>query len=89
MFYDADLEAVHDKYITTFIQNFNAGHKKRLFPVWLKAPGGQLFYWGRLPRFTGQKIIVELIVRYREYYYGGGELGHVVTDEVVKRYSYR
>ena len=52
-YYDSKLEAVHDRYITAFFRNLNAGHRKRLVPVWLKAPGGQMFYWGKLPRFSG------------------------------------
>ena len=69
--YDSNLEFIHDRYITAFFQNFNAGHRKRLFPVWLKAPGGQLFYWGELPRFYGQEPIDELVIHYREHYFDG------------------
>ena len=60
--YEARLEAVHDRYMTSFFRHFNAGHRKRLFPVWLKAPGGQMFYWGELPPFSGQEPVDELVV---------------------------
>ena len=84
--YDPKLEAVHDRYITAFIRNFNAGHRKRMIPAWLKAPGGQLFYWGTLPRFTGQEPIDELVVHYREHYFDGQRVVRV-TDRVVKKFG--
>jgi len=83
--YNAELEAVHDNYITTFFKNFNAGHRKRLVPLWLKAPGGQLFYWGELARFTGQERIVELVVRYREYYFDGERVTRI-TDTKLRHF---
>ncbi len=86
--YDSNLEAVHDRYITAFFRNFNAGHRKRLFPVWLKAPGGQLFYWGELPRFSGQEPIYELVIHYREHYFDGRRVVRV-TDRVVKEFEAR
>ena len=64
----------------------DAGHRKRLFPVWLKAPGGQLFYWGELPRFSGQEPIAELVIHYREHYFDGRRVVRV-TDRVVKEFG--
>ena len=84
--FDAELAAVHDRYITAFLRNFNAGHRKRLCPGWLKAPGGQLFYWGDLPRFTGQEPVDELIIHYREDYFDGQRVVRV-TDRVVRRFG--
>ena len=84
--YDSNLEFIHDRYITAFFRNFNAGHRKRLFPVWLKAPGGQLFYWGELPRFYGQEPIDELVIHYREHYFDGRRV-RLVTDRVVKSFG--
>ncbi|MEE8104194.1 MAG: hypothetical protein V3T86_01515 [Planctomycetota bacterium] len=84
--YDRELVAKHDRYFTAFLHNFNAGCRKRVCPVWLKAPGGQLFYWGTLPRFTGQEPIEKLIVRYREQYFDGERI-HPVTDKIVREYS--
>ena len=60
--------------------------RKRVCPVWLKAPGGLLRYWGTLPRFTGQEPIEKLIVRYREQYFDGERI-HLVTDKIVREYS--
>ncbi len=85
-YYDSKLEAVHDRHITAFFQNFNAGRRKRLVPFWLKAPGGQLFYWGQLPRFSGQEPIDELVIHYREYYFDGRRVA-LVTDRLVKEFG--
>lgn len=84
--YDSNLEAVHDRYITAFVRNFNAGYRKRLFPLWLKAPGGQLFYWGELPRFSGQEPIDEMVIHYREHYFDGRRVVRT-TDRVVKEFG--
>ena len=67
---------------SAFLQNFNAGKRKRVCPSWLKAPGGQLFHWGKLPRFTGQEPIDELVARYREEYFDGHRIVQV-TDRVI------
>ena len=76
----------HMLYTSYTFRNFNAGHRKRLFPVWLKAPGGQLFYWGELPRFRGQDPIDELVIHYREHYFDGWRVVRV-TDRVVKEFG--
>lgn len=81
--YCAEREAVHDEHLKTFIHNFNAGHRKRVVPLWMKAPGGQLFYWGALPSFTGQEPIAKLNIVYREYYFDGVRVT-VVTDRHIK-----
>jgi hypothetical protein len=83
---NAKFEATHDQYITAFLRNFNAGHQKRVCPAWLKAPGGQLFYWGKLPRFRGQESIDELVIHYRESYFDGQRIV-TVTDQVVKQFG--
>ena len=80
--YDPALVAKHARYATPFLQNFNAGKRKRVCPSWLKAPGGQLFHWGKLPRFTGQEPIDELVARYREEYFDGHRIVQV-TDRVI------
>jgi hypothetical protein len=75
-----------DRYIREFFRNYNSGCRKRVVPGWLKAPGGQLFYWGTLPRFKGQEQVDELIIRYREYYFHGNEI-HLLTNYKVKEYT--
>ena len=55
-------------------------------PAWLKAPRGQLFYWGALLRFTGQEPIEELVVRYREHYFDGRTVV-LVTDRQLKAFG--
>lgn len=83
---DAELAAVHDRYMSSFVRNFNAGRRKRVCPAWLKAPGGQFFYWGRLPRFRGQEPIAEWVTRYREEYFDGERLV-TVTDRELARHT--
>ena len=85
--YDPNLEATLDQYLTTFIRQFNAGHRKRIAPCWLKAPGGQWFHWGKLPRFKGQEPIDELVVHYREHYFDGDPI-HLLIDQPVKTLTF-
>lgn len=85
--YDPNLEATLDQYLTTFIRQFNAGHRKRIAPCWLKAPGGQWFHWGKLPRFKGQEPIDELVVHYREHYFDGDHI-HLLIDQPVKTLTF-
>ena len=75
--------ARREQYLTTFLRQFNAGHRKSVVPLWLKAPGGQWFYWGKLPRFKGQEPIEELVVHYREQYFDGERI-HLLIDQPVK-----
>ncbi|MEO2047042.1 MAG: hypothetical protein ABGX16_10760 [Pirellulales bacterium] len=85
--YDPQLEAIHDEYLTTFLQHFNSGSRKRIVPRWLKATGGECFYWGKLPSFTGQEAIDELAVHYREHYFDGEHI-HLVTDQRLKTFRF-
>ena len=56
--YDAHLEAVHDRYMTAFLRHFTIGHRKRVVPVWLKAPRGTVVLLGRVTAFhwTGGRL---------------------------------
>ena len=86
--YDPDLESVHDSHIKAFIRNFNAGHRKQVVPGWIKAPGGQWFYWSELPRFDGQEPVDELVVDYREQYFDGEHI-RLVTEQRLKHFTFR
>ena len=57
--------------MTAFLTNHNLGKPKRVCPRWMKAPGGQLYYWGRLPRFRGQEQVKRVIIHYREEIFDG------------------
>ncbi len=85
--YDAKLEATFVFFLTTFFQEFNAGRCKKIVPWWLKAPGGQCFYWGELPRFKGQEPIEKLHVHYREHFFDGFQI-HLVIDQPVKTLTF-
>ncbi len=61
----------HDRYMLAFFTNFNRGVSKSVCPRWLKAPGGQLFYWGRLPRFLGQEPVRRVTTHFREVIFDG------------------
>ena len=59
----------HFKYMTAFIENFNAGMQKKAFgwwPAWLKAPGAQYYHNGVLDTFQGQEKIRRLVINYEE-----------------------
>lgn len=85
--YDAKRSDEHDRYFRSFIENFNAGKQKRVFPWWLKAPGGQMFYWSRLPRFKGQETIDRLIVRYQEDAFLSDDITSI-EDRVIQTIDY-
>ncbi|PJD94369.1 MAG: hypothetical protein CK425_11585 [Parachlamydia sp.] len=68
------LEQWHDQYLNEFFRNFNAGLKKQVCPAWLKAPGGQFYYWGRLPPFTGQESVEQVLLFFSEEFYNEQEI---------------
>ncbi len=71
---NAKLEAEHLDYMTRFLRAWNRGTRKFVMPrplAWLKAPGGQFYYWGDHPRFRGQEKVTTLVVRYKEEFYDG------------------
>lgn len=81
--YDQELEFEHDWYMREFLTNFNLGRIKRICPRWLKAPGGQFFYWGRHPRFLGQEQVKRLTMRYREGIFDGQQIV-TLRDDFLK-----
>jgi hypothetical protein len=52
--------------------------------AWLKAPGGQCFYWGELPAYQRQEPIRELEVVYREEYFDGATLLRLRDEPVLQ-----
>lgn len=76
-------DKVHDQYIKTFFKKFNAGELKNAFPKFLKAPGGQFYYWGNLPPFTGQEPVEQVLLFFKEEFYTGSEI-IVVREELIK-----
>lgn len=81
--YDEHQELEHDRYMEVFMTNHNLGHPKRVCPGWMKAPGDQVFYWGRHPRFLGQERVKRLILRHREQIFDGVQI-ITLRDEWLK-----
>ncbi len=73
----------HITYLKRFLGRINEGRRKFVFPKalrWLKAPGGQFYYWGDLPRYRGQEPAAEVEVWYHEQYWDG-EVRHEFTHK--------
>ncbi|MBS4168196.1 hypothetical protein [Parachlamydia sp. AcF125] len=81
--YHPELEKAHDDYIKKFFTNLNAGKPKRVVPPWLKAPGGQFYYWGQLPPFEGQEPASQVLIFFREEYCDGKKIV-LVNDNLLK-----
>jgi hypothetical protein len=71
-FYDPVQVAQHERFLVEMLSAVNSGVSKRVLPHplrWLKAPGGQIFYWGRAPAYNGQEPIKRVFIYYTEYYF--------------------
>ncbi|MEM6730230.1 MAG: hypothetical protein AAF658_01670 [Myxococcota bacterium] len=71
---ESEQTQTHVAYLKRFLRALNDGKRKFVFPKslrWLKAPGGQFYYWGDLPRYRGQEPAREVEVWYREEYWDG------------------
>lgn len=83
---DPALSRAHVQYLTRFFQQLARGARKHVLPRglrWLKAPGGQVFYWSDLPRYRGQEPIERVHVSYREEYFDGVELRRLCDTRVL------
>lgn len=88
---DEKLEEEHIEWMQRFLRAFNKGKRKFVFPRglrWLKAPGGQYYYWGDFERFRGQEPVKELILRYREEFFDGAEF-RILEDREIRRVPIR
>lgn len=84
--HDERMAAHHAAYLRNFFDALKRGRRKHVLPRglrWLKAPGGQVFYWGELPAYTGQEEAVKVTLRYREEYFDGEELRRLMDEEVL------
>src|SRR4051794_28956993 len=62
------------EYVLRVLVPCSGGRRKSVYPRWLrwlKAPGGQMYYWGRAPRYRGQERVARVIISYREEYFDG------------------
>lgn len=64
----------HDRYILTFLANFNLGKPRCVCPHWLKAPGNQYYHWGQLRGFRDQEQAEQLMTRCCEEPFDGSAL---------------
>ena len=75
----------HRKYLKAFFHALNEGKRKHVLPPalrWLKAPGGQIFYWGEGKRFARQERIEKVSIRYFEEYFDGEKLVRLREEHV-------
>lgn len=74
---------VHVAYLKRFLRALNDGKRKFVLPRglrWLKAPGGQFYYWSELPSFRAQEKAISVEVWYHEEYWDGIHR-HVLSNE--------
>lgn len=70
--WDAAESAAHRAYLTAMFAALNQGVRKNPLPRylrWAKAPGGQLFYWGELPRYRGGQAVARISAWYEERFF--------------------
>lgn len=82
-----EMTARHVAYLRRFFQQLNRGARKQILPRWLrwlKAPGGQIFYWGELPAFRGQERALTVSIAYREEYFDGQTLKRLRDDDILE-----
>jgi hypothetical protein len=64
--------ADHEAFLQLMFGRLNSGARKGPVPRrlrWLKAPGGQLFHWGRLPRYRGDEPVRRITISCEERCY--------------------
>lgn len=79
----------HERYLKRFFQQLNRGARKFILPRglrWLKAPGGQFFYWGDRPAFRGQEKVVEVQFWYTEEFWDG-EVHHKFQEKMLHSFQ--
>lgn len=76
----------HVAYIRRLFYELNRGVRKHVLPRslrWLKAPGGQCFYWGELPAYRRQEPVTKVSLHYREEYYDGDRLVRLEDQPIL------
>ncbi|MEM8609227.1 MAG: hypothetical protein AAGF92_19145 [Myxococcota bacterium] len=82
-----ELAENHVAYIRRLFYELNRGARKQVLPNalrWLKAPGGQCFYWGSLPGYRRQEPVTKVTLRYREEYYDGESLVRLEDLQILE-----
>jgi hypothetical protein len=70
--YDAAAREDEARFLGTMFAALNRGARKNVLPAalgWLKAPGGQMFYWGSAPRYRRQEPARRIRAYYTEKYF--------------------
>ena len=84
--YSPELSSRHLAYLTTFFSNYNRGKRKNILPLflrWLKAPGGQFFYWGDCPEFRSQEKVRCIEIYYEEFFFTGTENVRLTVEKLA------
>ncbi|MEV8015288.1 hypothetical protein AB0O76_02790 [Streptomyces sp. NPDC086554] len=85
---DDHLTRKHTAFLTAMFTGLNSGAPKGPLPRrlrFLKAPGGQLYYWGDLPAYRAGETIRRIRIRYQERCYRptAGDFA-LLTDRVLQ-----
>ncbi|MEL6346904.1 MAG: hypothetical protein AAFV53_27575 [Myxococcota bacterium] len=83
---DEALAENHRRYLRAFFTALNDGAKKHVLPPalrWLKAPGGQIFHWGALPRYHRQAPVTAVQLFFQEAIFDGEQIV-VLRDDLIE-----
>lgn len=81
-----ELAKNHVDYVRRLFYELNGGAKKHVLPRFLrflKAPGGQCFYWGDLPAYSRQEKVTKVTLHYREEYFDGEQHVRLRDEEIL------
>lgn len=81
-----ELAKNHVDYIRRLFYELNGGANKHVLPRslrFLKAPGGQCFYWGDLPAYRRQEKVTKVTLHYREEYFDGEKHVRLRDEEIL------
>jgi hypothetical protein len=86
--YDETAGRAHERFLVAMFRALNAGATKFVVPKrvwWLKAPGGQVVYWGDLPKYHLQEPVHFVDIFYSEQYYDEPSGRASTTDHLLLR----
>jgi hypothetical protein len=87
-FYDAAKIAEHDRFLIAMFKEINNGARKNILPgvlLWLKAPGGQFYYWGEKPAYHGQEPARAIRIFYTEKFFDeAAATSRTLRDQCVR-----
>jgi hypothetical protein len=86
--YDETAGRAHERFLVAMFRALNGGATKFVVPKhiwWLKAPGGQIVYWGDLPKYNLQEPVQFVDIFYSEQYYDEPSRRVSTTDHLLRR----